>query len=260
MTNDKSILKEIPPNHEAYSSLVSKPINQLVVVSFLLLIYHVGSIFTKDSLAVPKMLEMVVLWFGGTAKYLIAFFVVAVLLGQHIMHKDKFRPNGWAILAIVIEGAVLTLPVVVISWITGGKWMVNAQAEIQQVVENTSDILPVYAEILKSIGAGVYEEFLFRLVFISAGSLFLMDLIKIDKISSALILVSLSAILFSASHFQIEQIKALDFESFDRLLFLALAGAWWGILFIWRGFGVAVCSHICWDLICVYYSTRHFAN
>jgi hypothetical protein len=36
--------------------------------------------------------------------------------------------------------------------------------------------------------------------------------------------------------------------SWSAFAFFLIAGAWWAGLFAWRGFAVAVVSHLCWDL------------
>ena len=246
------ILSEIPPEHEDYSMLVHKPINQLMALIPLLVFYHMGTLIVKDGLAVPHSLGIIVRCFGGSSKFLIGFFVVIVLLAQQMVRKENSTISFWGLLAIVIEGAVLTLPVIVISWLVGSRWM------IPSAVENAGGIAEseVFRGILISVGAGIYEEFVFRLVLISGGSLLLMDVFGIDKHKSGVILIIISAITFSACHFPMSHLTNLQVLDTYRFFFYALAGAWWGILYIWRGFGVAVYSHMYWDLICAYHAAN----
>jgi membrane protease YdiL (CAAX protease family) len=58
-----------------------------------------------------------------------------------------------------------------------------------------------------------------------------------------IIAVIATAVLFSLYHFA-------DMAEFQWPIFLfrALAGAYLGIMYLWRGFGVAVGAHICFDV------------
>ena len=212
----------------------------------LLVFYHVGTIIVKDGLAVPKSLHIIVRCFGGSSEFLIGFFVVIVLLAQQMVRKESSTISFWGLLAIIIEGAILTLPVIVISWLVGSRWMVSAVGGIAES--------QAFRECLVSVGAGIYEEFVFRLVLISGGSLLLMDVFGIDKHKCGVILIIISAIVFSACHFPTKQLLDPSLLDLNKFFFYTLAGAWWGILYIWRGFGVAVYSHIYWDLICAYHT------
>ncbi len=227
--------------HETYSQSIRRPLNQLLLILPLLLFFQIFSAQTASRLLVPEYMRATLESFGATGRYLPALLIVAVLLFQHFTHKDPHRPNLWAPLGIIVEAAVLTLPLLAINWIT------HYQA-IPAAVGSPGLISPA---ILEAVGAGVYEEFLFRLFFFGVVSLLLIDLLQLPKKATAIGIILASGVLFATAHFSAAQWigpEPLDWQSFA---FLAAAGVWWGVLFIWRGYGVAVASHIWWNLLVV---------
>jgi membrane protease YdiL (CAAX protease family) len=100
-------------------------------------------------------------------------------------------------------------------------------------------------QIVTFVGAGIYEEVLFRLLlFFGLGCL--LRLIGFSTLLSALFCTLASAFLFSAAH----HIGPYG-EAFDRYVFLfrSLAGFYFALLYQFRGFGIAVGSHACYDVL-----------
>jgi hypothetical protein len=95
------------------------------------------------------------------------------------------------------------------------------------------------------IGAGIYEEALFRLV-ILGGLRWLLRLVGVPPVSAATIAVICSAALFSGAH----HIGPFG-EPFHagRFAFRCLAGLYFALLFQFRGFGVAAGAHACYDVM-----------
>jgi hypothetical protein len=95
------------------------------------------------------------------------------------------------------------------------------------------------------VGAGIYEEVLFRLVLFSG----LVALLRITFMPSFLAVVAAaaaSAALFSAAH----HVGPFG-EPFDRYVFLfrLLAGLYFAVVFRLRGFGVAAGAHALYDVV-----------
>ena len=100
------------------------------------------------------------------------------------------------------------------------------------------------------IGAGIYEELLFRLALIS---LFTALLSKIGGLAKeyALVFAGIaSALLFGIYHFHFMP----DIEPFDWQLFAFyfLGGVYFTGLYVLRGFGITVGAHIVYDLIVLF--------
>jgi hypothetical protein len=106
--------------------------------------------------------------------------------------------------------------------------------------------------IVTGIGAGIYEEFIFRLVMIILLMIVLQDLLGVPKRTAIVVSVLISAGLFSLHHhvFIINgAVQTGDPFSVPRFLFRFLAGVYFAVLFAVRGFGVAAGTHAWYDVV-----------
>ena len=104
----------------------------------------------------------------------------------------------------------------------------------------------ILQQVTLAIGAGIYEEFLFRVLLIAGLSGILGFVFMWDKTSKNIIAVVLSGGIFSAFHFMGEY---GDFFSMELFLIRFFAGLILGVLYIYRGFGITAYTHSIYDLI-----------
>jgi membrane protease YdiL (CAAX protease family) len=95
------------------------------------------------------------------------------------------------------------------------------------------------------VGAGIYEEVLFRLLLLS-GLLGLLKLADLPAVLRLVLATTVSALLFAAAHH-----VGPNGEAFDGYVFLfrSLAGLYFALLFQLRGFGIAVGAHASYDVL-----------
>jgi membrane protease YdiL (CAAX protease family) len=96
------------------------------------------------------------------------------------------------------------------------------------------------APVLLALGAGVYEELLFRLLLIGGVAWMLHKLWGWDKVLSVGVMLVVSSVLFSLAHYVGPLGEPARTYSF---FFRAVCGLVLGIVFLWRGLGVAVWTH-----------------
>ena len=98
-----------------------------------------------------------------------------------------------------------------------------------------------------SLGAGIYEEMVFRLVALTLLHLLLRDVLKLPRFWSYLCMVVVSSVAFAAYHY-------LGSEAFSwrSLAFRTIAGVYFALLFLRRGFGVSAFSHSAYDMFVIY--------
>jgi len=101
------------------------------------------------------------------------------------------------------------------------------------------------AQAISFLGAGIYEELLFRLLLYS-GLFWLVQQSVPSRLTSAGVAAVLSALVFAAAHHLGPSGEPLDQRVF---LFRTLAGLYFVALYQLRGFGIAVGTHACYDLI-----------
>jgi membrane protease YdiL (CAAX protease family) len=101
------------------------------------------------------------------------------------------------------------------------------------------------AQIVSYLGAGIYEELLFRLLLFTA-IFWILCKSLIPKNLSLVLAMVLSALAFAAAHHMGSAGETLNTRVF---LFRALAGLLFVILYVYRGFGIAVGTHAGYDVM-----------
>jgi hypothetical protein len=104
---------------------------------------------------------------------------------------------------------------------------------------------PAVGQVITYLGAGIYEEALFRLVLFSS-LVRLLDLVDVNGLLAVPLAAAASALLFSAAH----HIGPYG-QPYSNYLFLfrLIAGLYFALLFQLRGFGIAVGAHACYNLM-----------
>jgi hypothetical protein len=104
---------------------------------------------------------------------------------------------------------------------------------------------PLAVQLIIFVGAGIYEEVIFRLM-LFAGGAWLLGLAEVPRPLALLAAGLGSALLFSAAHH-----AGPCGEPFDAYVFLfrTLAGLYFTLLYQTRGFGIAVGAHAGYDIL-----------
>ncbi len=108
-----------------------------------------------------------------------------------------------------------------------------------------SSVDPGLEQVLSYLGAGIYEETVFRLL-LFAGLIRLFHLVEIPSAWALTLAAVVSALAFALAH-NLGQHGEV-FQSYV-FLFRTLAGLYFALLFHWRGFGIAVGAHIGYDVL-----------
>lgn len=104
---------------------------------------------------------------------------------------------------------------------------------------------PAAAQVVTFVGAGIYEEVLFRLGLFSV-LYYLLRLVMMPSIVAILIAGVAAALTFAAAHHLGPQGESMDPVKF---LFRVTAGLYFTTLYVTRGFGVAVGAHAAYDIL-----------
>jgi len=118
------------------------------------------------------------------------------------------------------------------------------------------------ASIVTGIGAGIYEELVFRLILICLLMLLFQDVLKFSQKNSIILSVLVSAALFSAHHHivfingQLALSAAFNWTEFG---FRTIAGVYFAFLFAIRGFGITAGTHAFYDIIATIINAAFFS-
>jgi hypothetical protein len=236
------------------------PWSSVIFVLPLLFIYEAGLILMPSQQ--PESLRNGAdTWFRGTLAsmgmpqtYWAPGLLVSVFLLWSWLHR-KERPDDFVSLWIgmVLESAVFALGL----WgMSRGLWPLLQRLGLQEVLVSLGPVCqtagpgnsapdPAVEQMIGFLGAGVYEETLFRLLLYS-GLMWLFHWVDFPAVIAFGMAAVASALLFAGAHHIGPQGEAFDSYVF---LFRTLAGVYFAFLFQIRGFGIAVGAHTGYDLI-----------
>jgi membrane protease YdiL (CAAX protease family) len=247
---------------ESYWRQTRQPIYSLAFVLPMVLFYEVGIILvngpimathgyevriSSDVLLRQVMAELFSrLGLGGIV--MSGMLVVLVLLVWQIASRRPWTLKPWTLCGMLGESLILALllPFIVVEFI---------DPLVSMTIEN--DQLPflqsrVFIDSVMSFGAGVYEEFVFRLVLVGLFALVVNGLTGLGWKVGTLVGIVLAALAFSAVHY-----AGLLGKDFTWMSFVARTGAglFFGTVYYYRGFGIAAGTHALYDVFYILFFT-----
>lgn len=162
--------------------------------------------------------------------------LVAVLLSWQVMSRLRWSVHLPTVGGMAMESILSALPVVAVGWVIASIPFATAPEPRQ---------MGVAGQIAVALGAGIYEEFVFRLILVSLLHSFLRRVCRASDRTAVVVAIVISAALFTVYH----PISRDGAFALRDAMVLFTAGAWWGTLFVVRGFGIAVGSHAAYDAI-----------
>jgi len=117
------------------------------------------------------------------------------------------------------------------------------------------------ANIITGIGAGIYEELVFRLILICALMLLFQDILRFSQRNAIIFSVLVSAALFSAYHhidFLTGRLNQRELFNWTAFSFRTIAGVYFAALFAIRGFGITAGTHAFYDIIATFINAVFF--
>ena len=208
----------------------------------LFLIYEIGIFLTSsDDMFVLRngadaLMRQILATFGITGLYWVGViffigFIIAFILQRKYweetqIHSDYFllmmvESVGWSVLIYFFMSNVYLL-----------------------LMNPTGSML--VQQVTLAVGAGIYEEFLFRVLLIAGISVILGFIFQWSDKTRNWAAMVIAAGIFSSFHFIGEY---GDFFSFNIFMIRFLAGIALGTLYFLRGFGITAWSHAVYDLI-----------
>ena len=227
---------------ESYWTVTNTPLYSFIFTLPLLLVYEVG-LFAISSNDLPllrngadvlmrQILEMFGIvgtyGFGGT--FLVGFIIAFIRQKKQL---EASQINSEYLLTMLIESIGWAL-LLTVAMIRAPEYLMSTKDQrlLQQVV--------------LAVGAGIYEEFVFRVILITGFAYILGLVFQWGEIGKNFVSIILASALFSSFHF----LGPFGDETSIALFMIRLfAGIFLGALYIFRGFGIAAYTHTIYDLI-----------
>ncbi|MDX2194419.1 MAG: CPBP family intramembrane glutamic endopeptidase [Gemmatimonadales bacterium] len=178
-------------------------------------------------------------------------FALLLLGGGGVLVVRDLRASGWRLearvfLLMLAESLVHALLLgVVAGWLTarllGGLPLATMLAGGGGVAT-----LDLPTQLMVSLGAGLYEELLFRVLLVGALAWAARALFRWPPAVAGVVATVLGAVIFSAFHYVGPLGDRLEVGSFT---FRAIAGVLFSALYLVRGFGITAWAHALYDVL-----------
>ncbi len=183
--------------------------------------------------------------------------VVVILLAWHVLARERWRWSARVAGLMLVESVMLALPLLVIGQVIQQFGNTNTPLAatwlaLQQGASASSEValgdLGLAAGIAIAIGAGIYEELVFRMMLIAIVHTILVDIAKASHMIGAGVAVVVSAAAFAFYH----PLRDAGGSIMPlRLTFYLAAGLYFGLVYVARGFGIVVGVHAIYDIIAI---------
>ena len=187
----------------------------------------------------------------------IAFAVVVIgtsiwLIARDLRAGGKLRPGYLPIMLLesallasafgLVVGTVTAQLLGAISALDAGA---GARAVLAQASGSPIEQLGTATQLMVSLGAGLYEELLFRVIIVAAIAFVGRAFIGWRPFTAGAVATVLGALIFSAFHYVGPYGDPFQLQSFT---FRAIAGLFFSALYLARGFGITAWTHALYDV------------
>ena len=286
---------------DSYLERTSRPVYALLFLLPFIVFYEIGTILINtDTLNQTQDRVVAFIWLQSfLGKYLglsskltwVAppLVVVIVLLSLQLASRKQWYFGIGDVGPMVIECVLLAVPLIVLSLLlsSSGKPPDNVSEYTHNAAEMRAGVTvscswagrdglsltaaetqngrarsaSLLANIVTGIGAGIYEELIFRLILMCLLMMLFQDLMGLSHKGSIILSVLVSAALFSAHHhivFVGGQLALSAPFNMTEFSFRIVAGVYFAVLFAVRGFGVTAGTHAFYDIIATVINAAFF--
>jgi hypothetical protein len=232
-----------------YLRATQSPLCALIFLFPLVATYEFGTLILHsmpgrhEQLVAYGLLHRFLSLFGANSSWLPGVALVLTLVIWHMMSRKPWHINGWVLPGMAAESALLALPLLLITRIL-----------LQATTAPNSNVFVSHAVL--AIGAGIYEELLFRLYLISGCVVLFADVIGLPRKSSLTLAIIIPALLFAGCH-----VRPIGAEVFEWAPFVCrvAAGLYLSAVYLSRGFGIAVGAHAAHNLLLLWMDRSLYA-
>ena len=217
-----------------YFRLSRRPLHSLIFLLPAVLLYEVGTLTTSAEygggreLFAHSVIQNLLGWFGLVGSWLPPVVLVVALLVWHHARRDPWRVRCPLLPGMLGESLLLAVPLLALSALFEA---------------------PPQARLLEALGAGIYEELVFRMLLISGLVWLLVELLRMQRAVALWPAAGLAAVFFALCHFQPFGSEWLTWKSF---WFKLVAGLYLSAVFVGRGLGVAAGCHAAYNVLLVW--------
>lgn len=153
--------------------------------------------------------------------------------------------DGWMFGAMFVESVALALAFGVVVGVITARLL----GAVGVLALGPMDRLDVWTQLMVSLGAGLYEELLFRVILVSALAVVARRVLGWREWVAGAVATVLGAVIFSASHYVGPYGDTLRVRSF---VFRMVGGIFFSAIYLLRGFGIVAWTHALYDVLLLF--------
>ena len=230
-----------PTSRKAFSR--ANQLTSVLLVLPLLVFYEIGVLFADVMYGVDFVTQTLLRWVGlnGFLAIQIGICCVALAVALYLRRTQRFDIGRFV--PVLLESGIYAL--------TMGTFILFVMTELLGIDpalaarDGGVAKLGLFDKLVLSVGAGFYEELVFRLVLLGGLHLVGVRLFKLRTWVSFVIALVVSSVLFSVAHHLGPLGEPIRLGVFTYRM---MAGLFFGALFHFRGFPVAVYTHAFYDI------------
>ena len=235
----------------SYRDSTRRPLPSLSLVLPIMLAYELGVLWQGGASAASvrtgadAWMRHILASLGLVDQWLPPLALVVILLGWQVASPHDWRFSPSILPVMLLESCVLAVALVGVSRLIDLGFSVLDRNPPPVLSVVSSPARTSLTPLIGCLGAGVYEEALFRLVLIPI--LFaLLRLLQTPQVLASALAVTGSALFFSLAHHAGTPGEAFTWFAFA---FRWMAGVFFAWVFVIRGFGIAVGTHTAYDIL-----------
>ncbi len=269
---------------EDYWFLSARPLQAFLFLLPLVVLYEIGSVFylhdldrgIKTTVRAENLLRVFFENLGVLGLLVPGVTVLLVLLIWHVVVKDRWQFRPMVQVAMLLESALWAMPLLVFAAVLG-----HSRGGGLAAVGGAEGLLamPWPARATVSLGAGIYEELVFRLAGLAICHALLHPVLctwlRLRPIWPTVLSIAITAVAFAFYHDVLalngRGVGFLDWLGllwrgevglffgavlWGKVFFFVIAGAFFAVLYLWRGFGIVVGTHAAYDLAVLVFLVR----
>lgn len=241
--------KLLPAALQVYFNQTRSHFFGLLSILFLLVIYESSSatIYADQQIQIRNSAEVIIermFWFAGIRNNMLLGAVYLLILAWAFWLAKKQNLLSFKFVYIPYSIFESTLYALLLGLIAG---KLTERTNLI-LLQSQEELATMGAKATLALGAGIYEELLFRFILISLLILIFDKLAGGKRAVYTVLAVAIAAILFSGFHY----LGGRETFTFDSFIFRFYAGAILGALFVTRGIGVTSYTHAIYNLLLIF--------
>lgn len=235
----------------SYWALTRRPFPSLLLVAPLVMSYESGVLWLEHDApgalrtGADTWMRHALSSLGLSDHWLLPLLLFIILLTWQVVGFYNWRFSPGILAGMVIESMVWAVVLLGISRLidVGFTYIDQAGTPLLAIAPGQDE--PSVSSLIGYVGAGVYEETLFRLILVPLlfGAL---RLLQMPQVLANALAVTGSALLFALAHHAGTPGEPFTWFAF---IFRWMAGVFFAWIFILRGFGIAVGTHTMYDIL-----------